>query len=185
MPSARTQTQTGPAMILLAATRSLESCAEFLGDLDQTSYTRPCARLFHSTIGQHVRHSIDHFAAVAASLGGAAIDYDHRQRDTPEERDAASALVAIRSLMSRLDALSGDHLAAPVRVRLMVSAEGGEAELGSTFGRELAFATHHATHHFAMIASIAGEWNIQAPVGFGKAPSTVHHERAGAKSAGR
>lgn len=177
MPLAGTEAHAGPSMILRAAAQSLESCAAFLGGLDPEGYTRKCPRLFHSTIGQHVRHSIDHFAAVAASLDGVAIDYDHRQRETPVERHSAAAMTAIQEILTRLALLTGKDLAAPVRVRIMVSAEGQEAELGSTLGRELAFATHHATHHFAMIASIAGEFGCQIPSGFGKAPSTVHNER--------
>ena len=69
-------------------------------------------------------------------------------------------------------------------VRVMVSAEGAEASLGSTLARELAFAVHHAVHHNAMIASIAGELGIACPAGFGKAPSTANHERCQARGTG-
>lgn len=184
MSGAGTETREASTAILLAAARSLESCSDFLDGLSAAEYTQASARLFNSTIGQHVRHSVDHFAAVAGSLDGALIDYDRRERDTPIERDAAAACRAMRTLAARLESLSVDELAAPVRVRIMVGAQGLETELGSTFGRELAFATHHATHHFAMIASLAGELNVAVPDGFGKAPSTVHHERnSGAGSA--
>lgn len=185
MTCARTEAHAGSAAILVAAARSLESCAEFLEGLDAHGYTRASARLFNSTIGQHVRHSVDHFVAVADSLDGAVINYDKRQRETPIEHDCATARDAIRALAARLEILTGDELAAPVRVRIMISSEGNEAELGSTFGRELAFATHHATHHFAMIASLAGEMDLAVPEGFGKAPSTVHHQRSIGKSSGR
>lgn len=172
-------------MILRAAAASLEHCAAFLSEIDSDRYTRASARLFGSTIGQHVRHTLDHFAAVTSSLDGLVIDYDHRRRDTPVEQDCDAAIEAIRSVSARLAPLSADDLAAPVRVRMMVSAEGAEAELGSTLGRELAFATHHATHHFAMISSIANELGIATPVGFGKAPSTVNHERLARGEYGR
>jgi hypothetical protein len=64
----------------------------------------------------------------------------------------------------------------------MLSGEGDEAELTSTFAREVAFATHHAIHHNAMIAAIAASFGVTIPAGFGKAPSTVNHERTGAAS---
>jgi len=65
-----------------------------------------------------------------------------------------------------------------VRVRVMLCADGQHAELGSTLGRELAFAAHHAVHHHAMVAAIAAEFGLSAPDGFGRAPSTIHHEHA-------
>lgn len=185
MPTTGIETPAGTTMILRAAAASLEHCAAFLSGVDVEAYTRASARLFGSTIGQHVRHTIDHFAAVTSSLEGLVIDYDHRQRETPVEQDCDAAIEAIRSVAAKLAPLSGDDLAAPVRVKIMVNAEGAETELGSTLGRELAFATHHATHHFAMISSIATEFGIATPVGFGKAPSTVHHERQTRGESGR
>ena len=185
MPVARAEAQAGPGVILDAAACSLEGCAAFLAGLGADKYSRACPRMFDSTIGQHVRHSIDHFAAVVASLDGAVVDYDHRERQTPIERDRAHAIAAIEELLRRFSSLTSDTLGASVRVRIMVSAEGEEAELRSTFGRELAFATHHATHHFAMIASIAAEFGVEIPSGFGKAPSTIHNERRVRSETGR
>ncbi len=68
-------------------------------------------------------------------------------------------------------------LALPVRVRVMVGADGSTAELRSTLARELAFAAHHAVHHHAMVRAIAAEFGREMPEDLGKAPSTLHHER--------
>jgi hypothetical protein len=59
----------------------------------------------------------------------------------------------------------------------MLTSDGVDAELGSTLGRELAFATHHAVHHHAMLGAIAAELGVATPPEFGKAPSTIRHER--------
>jgi hypothetical protein len=48
--------------------------------------------------------------------------------------------------------------------------------LGSTLARELAFASHHAIHHHAMMKAIAQEHGQAAESGFGVAPSTLNHE---------
>jgi hypothetical protein len=61
----------------------------------------------------------------------------------------------------------------------MLSGDGHEAELESTLGRELVFATHHAIHHHAMMSAIASEFGIKVGPDFGKAPSTINHERCG------
>lgn len=74
---------------------------------------------------------------------------------------------------------------APVRVRVMVSGDGAETELVSSLARELAFATHHAVHHQAMMRAIAGEFGVEASSDFGKAPSTINHEVVKAGAEGR
>ena len=56
--------------------------------------------------------------------------------------------------------------------------QGQLADLKSTLGRELFFATHHAIHHHAMMKTIGREFGIEAPAGFGTAPSTIKFETA-------
>ncbi len=164
--------------VALAACATLQQCAAFVETLTDAVYTTPSVRIAGSTIGQHVRHALDHFAAAAGALDGQAIDYDHRDRDTPVERDRQEALRQIRAIQSTLGSVGADATMAVVRVRVMISGAGDEATLDSTFGRELAFASHHAIHHHAMIASIAREHGVEPPQGFGKAPSTLHHEES-------
>ena len=65
-----------------------------------------------------------------------------------------------------------------VTARVMLTAGGETADLRSTLGRELFFATHHAIHHHAMMKSIGREFGIEAPAGFGTAPSTLNFEAA-------
>ncbi|MDX2116542.1 MAG: DinB family protein [Planctomycetota bacterium] len=163
---------------LAAARATLDQCARFLDGLRPDAYATPSEVIKGSTIGQHVRHTLDHFAAALTAPVGGVIDYDHRERDTPVERAAGAALSLVADLTGRLLDLDEHHLDRPVRVRLMLSGEGDAAEHTSTLGRELAFAMHHAMHHHAMIAAIAREKGVNPPSDFGKAPSTIHHERA-------
>lgn len=160
-----------------AARAALDQCAACLAGLPDEAYTRTSRAIAGSTIGQHVRHALDHFAAALAGADGETIDYDHRVRDTPVERSRAAGARAAAELAARLAMLTAADEDKPVRVRVMLSDAGDEAELGSTLGRELAFAAHHAIHHHAMMGAIAGELGVALPAGFGKAPSTLHHER--------
>jgi hypothetical protein len=67
----------------------------------------------------------------------------------------------------------------PVRVRGQAGLFGDRRyEVASTVGRELAFVASHAIHHFAMLAPHGRALGIDLPADFGKAPSTVAHERA-------
>ena len=174
-----TQSQMCPAgATIRAASGILRQCGGFIGTIDEHAYTRPCDLIAGSTIGQHVRHSLDHFAAAIAGASGEVIDYDHRERETPIERSPAEALRVINGLLVKLDGLDDGAASMPVRIRVMLSGAGDETELDTTLGRELAFAAHHAVHHHAMIGAIALDAGVALPPGFGKAPSTLNHEGA-------
>lgn len=160
-----------------AARALLESCAALARELPAQAYAQPSRVMRGGTIGKHLRHTLDHFTALLDADAQAPIDYDHRARGGSVETNPADALRAIGSLRDRLASLRDDELARPVRVRVMLSGSGEQAEAASTMGRELAFAFHHAVHHQAMIRAIAEEVGHTVPEGFGKAPDTIRHER--------
>ena len=165
----------------VAAERMLAQCAAVIAGLDDHMYTAPSRLLPGGTVGRHIRHVLDHFAAALAAVDRPeqAIDYDHRRRDVPEEscrRAAASRIGAVRDLLSRVDGGAGGR---QVRVSIMLAADGACTQLGSTLSREVAFAAHHATHHYAMIGAICREHGASVPEGFGKAPATLNHEQTG------
>jgi len=169
-----------PCPTVTASCALLGQCRTFLQSIDTDHYTTPSQRLMGSTIGQHVRHSLDHYAAALSALEGRIIDYDHRARKTPIESECTAAIAQIDTLSSQIESLAADAMASDVTIRVMLSAEGETADLRSTLAREFAFATHHAIHHCAMMASIASELGQSIPEGFGKAPSTRNYERTGA-----
>lgn len=165
-----------------AAEAALDQCAALVAALSDEAYTRPSEPLGGGTIGRHVRHCLDHYAHALTVLddAGAVIDYDARRRDVPEEADRDAALRRISDLRAKLGRLSDQHdpEARPVTIRVMLTGDGGGADLSSTLGRELAFATHHAIHHYAMISAMCAETGAGTPDGFGRAPSTVNHDNA-------
>lgn len=166
-----------PSATLPAGVSLLEQCRGFLETLDGRAYTRGSDVMFGGTIGQHVRHALDHFGAVLGALDGRVVDYDHRARGTEVETSLLEAKRTIDGLCALLRSAPREQADRPVLVRVMLSGEGDETELTSTFAREVAFATHHAIHHHAMMAAIASSFGLAIPAGFGKAPSTVNHER--------
>lgn len=173
---------------LAAASALIDQAVWFIANLDDDIYARCCPSASDGTIGKHVRHCLDHFVATLdaadharspESVGRPVIDYDHRERDVPVERcrrAASDLMAAVRHRLSRLDAA---RLAAPVVVRVMVAQDGQTVDLPSTLAREIAFATHHALHHHAMMRFIAESFGLTTLADFGKAPSTINHERSG------
>lgn len=175
------------APVARAAQMVLAQCVEFVRQVPQPVYVAEAQTIQGGTVGKHVRHTIDHFAAALPAgeeWASRPIDYDHRSRGVPMETERSCAIGIIGGLCERLAGLSERDLSRPVRVRVMLASDGAEAELTSTLGRELAFATHHAVHHFAMMKTIAAEFGILASEEFGLAPSTLHSQRGPGETAG-
>jgi hypothetical protein len=163
-----TGSQAGPEAALLRQLQQLRSLLEWLPA--PVYQARPAPRV-SGTIGGHVRHCLDHVAALVSSRDAGELFYDRRQRGTLVESDPDAAIDAIDRLMDGIGRLAGS-LNRPVDVFSMLDRHGVDVAARSTVAREVAFVVHHTTHHFAIIAlllDIAG-WN--APEGFGLAPST-------------
>jgi uncharacterized damage-inducible protein DinB len=136
-----------------------------------------CARTSRvsGSIGEHVRHVLDHLSSLAAACPSVVLSYDHRTRGTALEIEPS---VAIREMM-RLDAALerwGDRsLDEPVAVAAVMS-EGAQPVIGwSTLARELAFVMSHTIHHQAIVALLLEQQGGGVPdERFGYAPSTPH-----------
>jgi DinB superfamily len=163
--------------VAAAGAALLEQCAALLREVPDEAYAADSRVLAGGTIGKHVRHCLDHYrAAIEGRSSGEPVDYDHRQRGGEVETKRDAAIEAIGDLRTRLLGVRGEHLAEPMKVRFMIAGDGAQATFDTTFGREIAFAGHHAIHHFAMVKAIAAEHGVACPSDFGKAPSTINYE---------
>ncbi|MBS0196979.1 MAG: hypothetical protein JSR77_09485 [Planctomycetes bacterium] len=165
--------------VAAAAAALLRQCESFIRQVPDSAFASESALIRGGTLGKHLRHVLDHFAAVLwwGEVEGP-ISYDRRERNVAMETHRDAAIAAVLSLVSRLNAVSRLPGGTSVRVLAMISADGEEAELDSTLARELAFATHHAIHHAAMMKAIAAEFGVHAEPSFGKAPATMNFEHA-------
>src|SRR5262245_237549 len=84
---------------LVALLRQLTGLLE---SLDDQQYALKPVGVVSSSIGGHVRHSLDHLDALLAGLDTGSIDYDRRQRGTDVERCRNAALSALHRLEQRL-----------------------------------------------------------------------------------
>jgi len=172
--------------VVAAALELLGQCEGIVRQVPDRAYTGVSAGLDGGSVGKHVRHTMDHYAAIVRTLSeGGAVDYDHRERDVPMERDRVAALASIDAVKRSVRSMRASDLDRGVTIRVMTDAAGTEALLASSLGREVAFATHHAVHHLAMIKSIAREFGFTLAEGVGRAPSTLNHEQAAGGGASR
>jgi uncharacterized damage-inducible protein DinB len=152
---------------LQAQLRTLRSAiAELPDDLFRAKLSQASG-----SIGEHVRHSVDHARALLALIDGDHLTYDARLRGTPVETHADVAAREIDRICSDLEALdeAGER---SIRLHLIAEAGRRPSQLTSTLGREVAFVIQHTIHHCALIALLLERRGIAAPPRFGFAPST-------------
>src|SRR5215470_1215381 len=83
--------------------RQLDDIAALVLSIDDGTYVaRPLAEVSGS-IGEHVRHCLDHIAALVAATASKPLSYDRRERGTAVERDPAEALRLIMRIKSAVD----------------------------------------------------------------------------------
>lgn len=165
-----------PAMnALIEANLSyLDQAERLLGVLDDKAFTHQAAGFYHSTIGGHLRHCLDHYDSFINGLPDGKVDYDARMRLPQLESETASALAKAAEVRKALEGVVTNS--PPVGLLVKMDCGLGENDWQpSTLGRELQFLVSHTVHHFAMIGGICRELGIEPEEGFGIAPSTLRH----------
>ena len=146
-------------------------------------YKKPCPLVGGASIGQHLRHSVDHIEKIVNVLRTnnddnnnedivAVVRYDIRTRGGTDEHDIDQAQKRIERIMNILQRhvnVSVDESSSssssssqqqqlhkqPMKSCFMLSGnESNEYELDTTLGRELGFVVHHAIHHLALVKVI-------------------------------
>lgn len=152
--------------------RQLDDIAAVVMATDEATYVaRPIGEVSGS-IGEHVRHCLDHIGALVAATGSRPLSYDRRDRGTTVERDPAEALRLIMRLKSAVDRWGDRAIDEPICVVSMLTTAGESVTGWSTLGRELAFVNSHTIHHKAMIAVLLSLAGAEVPDRFGLAPAT-------------
>jgi hypothetical protein len=152
--------------------------------LDDDDYTRKLPDAFHSAVGQHYRHCLDHFECMLRGIKMDTIDYDDRTRDPRIETDRGFAISETRRLQKACESIPAPFLDRPINVRSKVNYDPDAASLiRSTVGRELMYTVAHAIHHYALIAVMCGLLDVRVPPGFGVAPSTLKYQADQEKAA--
>jgi uncharacterized damage-inducible protein DinB len=163
-----------PAVPALVAV--LRQLGELLKRLTDEQYIQKPVGVVPSSIGGHVRHNLDHVAALLAGLSGGAVNYDERQRCTDIERQRPAALAALVRLERELLGYPWEGAPDSLRLTTLLTADGEPVEVWSTLERELAFVLSHTIHHNSLIGVIAALLGVARPPRFGYAPSTIAYQ---------
>lgn len=154
---------------------ALAELAGVLTGLDDEHYVRAHNSGMAGTVGGHVRHSLDHVAALLTGLETGQLNYDDRQRGTAIEIHRKDAIDAITQFSDQLRALPPQALDCSIVVSTAMSPGGPTMTMQCPARRELAFVLSHTIHHNAMIAALIRAHGGWTPRHFGYASSTLTH----------
>jgi hypothetical protein len=157
---------------LLALGRQLDDLVDVLIVMAPGNYVARPAPGVSGSIGEHVRHALDHIAALVAADATTPLSYDRRERGTAVESDISAALRQILRLRAALERQSTRSLDDPILVESLVSPTRPPVLGWSSLARELAFVVSHTVHHLSTIALLMDLQDIGVPDRFGYAPST-------------
>lgn len=122
----------------------------FLSLIDPLSEEQYRAEVLgESSIGTHLRHSLDHFFSFFKGLETGCCDYDNRERNEGIEQCLETAKEQILKLIERLDDLAHNN-SSRFEISQLYHCESPELKMSSTIERELMFLMHHTVHHVAI-----------------------------------
>jgi len=147
---------------------------ELIVALTEEQYQRQHPELGSNSLGEHIRHLIEHYEVFLASSGD--VDYDRRQRNPEPQRSIAMARQRLDELGDELERLGGGSGQADTPMTLRYHPDdghdSGELGIGTTMARELAFVASHTVHHMALIRMLAMRMGVEPSAEFGVARAT-------------
>lgn len=159
-----------------ASTEVINQLKDLLNQLNPNEYTESLAVLNFSSIGQHVRHTVEFFQCLINGTLTGIVDYDSRQRNLLIETNLLFALNTLSDIESKI----ATELC--LNRRLTIRVNYGECDfelIDSNFMRELVYMIEHSIHHFALIRIGIQEnfKHIQIKPNFGVAYSTIKYKQ--------
>lgn len=152
---------------------ALEEGEALLALLTAEQYVQGYKPAFHSTIGAHFRHVLEHYRCFIKQFSSAEICYDKRARDQDLECDIKYAKSTIKELIGEFQNLMNTDL----NKACLVHDQLAQKAVSSTLHRELLFLQSHTMHHYAIIGAMTRSFGAQPDADFGVAIATrVHQE---------
>lgn len=160
-----------------ACTNILHQLRDLVVNIHSDDFKRPVTALGNSTIGQHLRHTLEFFICLEIGFDNGIINYDKRAHDKSIETDKFAAINAIGQIEEFISRLSDKQLTLEVNYNL---ANDEFHTLKTTATRELVYNIEHAVHHMAIIKIGVREIAsyIRLSSDFGIAASTIRYREA-------
>lgn len=152
----------------------LQQAVELLEPMTNEEFCDVVRPHLSGSIGQHLRHVIDHYLALEQGFASGLVDYNQRNREANIEVSVAAARDTIKAIQKWISSLTKTDLTKSVEVHSDVSIfQTMSVDCTSTLAREIEFVSSHAIHHFSLIGIIRSLQGASVPEHFGYAPATI------------
>lgn len=159
-----------------ACTHILDQLTDLVNQIHQDDFIKPCETLSGSTIGQHLRHTLEFFVCFQSGYQSGTINYDKRAHDKQIETDRLTALASLQGIARFIERLEVNQnllleVGYDLRAEEVVTVE-------TNAYRELIYNIEHAVHHMAImkIGIREAASYLILPPDFGIAASTIRFQ---------
>jgi uncharacterized damage-inducible protein DinB len=161
--------------LTLACANILRQLTDLINQIRDQDFARPASTLSNSTIGQHLRHTLEFFLCLEKGFHNGVVNYDKRAHDKLIETDRLIA----RSAMERIRRFVNDLHERALLLEVGYDAAGDQfVTVETTAMRELVYNIEHAVHHMAIMKIGVREiapYVLLSP-DFGIAASTIRYK---------
>jgi len=147
---------------------TLNEGSELLSRFEPDHYTGGVKPAFHSTIGEHFRHVLEHYRCFFLHMESGKFCYDSRARD---QRLQVNIAYAVRTI-AEVSVLFGTLKQADFTQEYTIIDPQTENEAKTSLQRELLFLQSHTVHHYAIIGAMSRSLGVQPKDDFGVAIAT-------------
>lgn len=156
----------------------LSQLASLVDQIGESDFSKPCPTLGHSSIGQHLRHTLEFFLCLESGCITGVVNYDKRAHDKLIESDKYIAAATISRIK---EFIAQRHADFTLKLEVGYNLDSEESQVMDTnYFRELTYNIEHAVHHMAIIKiGIREVANyVILPADFGIAASTIRYKEA-------
>jgi hypothetical protein len=148
-----------------------------LSQISDHDFSRPSRVLSNSTMGQHLRHTLEFFICLQSGFEKGVVNYDKRAHDKLIESDKFIALSSIQRIKTFVQSKNEDQ---PLKLEVGYEKHSEDCvTIETNYFRELTYNIEHAVHHMAImkigIREVADY--VTLPPDFGIAVSTIRHKQ--------
>jgi uncharacterized damage-inducible protein DinB len=154
----------------------LAQLSDTVNQITEEDFRKPSTALSNSTVGQHLRHTLEFFICLEQGYELGIVNYDKRIHNKAMESDKHIALSTINQILDFVKSNPNNKV-----LKLEVGYETDSDEcvtVETNYLRELTYNIEHAVHHMAImkigIREVADY--VELPTGFGVAVSTIRYK---------
>lgn len=164
--------------LFFAGKAILGQLSEVITKIQEEDFRKPSVALSQSTIGQHLRHTLEFFICLESGYELGIVNYDKRIHNKAMENDKHIALHTIRQIEDFITTHQQDKA---LKLEVGYRPDSDESvSIETNYWREVTYNIEHAVHHMAImkigIREVAPY--ISIPADFGVAVSTLRYKES-------